>query len=186
MMWRSALSISVYLDAEVRDRYLEFMKVQSGKKEFEPRWKECVGFASKYLPIATSALYVRKYFNKESKTAANEMVNSIKNEFRETLKTVSWMDEKTRGAALTKVEKMEQHVGYPNELMDDSKLVTFFEDLRVPPNEYLKSVLNLIRFRVTSEMKKFRVPINKTDWEMHSDVAIANAYYSWLENGMRE
>lgn len=186
MMWRSALSVAIYLGDEVRDRYLEFMKVQSGKKQFEPRWKECVSFASKYLPIATGALYVREYFSEESKAAANEMVNSIKSEFKETLQTVSWMDSKTRQAALAKVEKMEEHVGYPNELMDDSKLITFFKDLQIPSDQYLKSVLNLHKFRVASEMSKFRLPINKTDWEMHSDVAIANAYYSWLENGMCE
>lgn len=112
------------------------------------------------------------------------MVDAIKNEFKETLTTVPWMDEKTRGAALTKIEKMEKHVGYPNELMDDEKLIKLYENLDIPPNEYLKSVLNLIKFRVRSEMEKFRLPINKTDWETHADVAIANAYYSWLENGM--
>lgn len=179
-----SLTAASFLHDEVRNRALEFSKVHSGKMEYEPRWKECVAITSSYFPIATGALYVRKFFNEKSKETASEMVHSIKNEFEEILSNVSWMDDKTKAAALCKVEKMVSHIGYPDELMDDKKLIDYYEGLHVPEHEYLKSVLNLNRFRLDSEVKKFRMPVNKTDWITHSEVAIANAYYSWLENSI--
>lgn len=184
MMWRASLSVASYLDDIVRNRTLTYLKVQSGKQEYEPRWKECVAMTSSYLPIATGALYVREYFREDSKDSAIEMVNLIKDEFRKVLKTVPWMDDATRSAALRKVEKMQNHIGYPSELMDDRKITEFYEDVDVDENGYMKTILKFNRFRITSEMKKLREPVNKTNWESHSDVAIANAYYSWLENSI--
>lgn len=184
MMWRASLSIASYLDDTIRSRALDFVKIQSGKTAYEPRWKECVAMTAGYMPIATGALYVREYFREASKAAATEMVDRIKNEFRTILKTVSWMDEDTRAAALSKVDKMQNHIGYPSELMDDQKLTEFYNDVEVDENGYMKSVLNFNRFRIVSEMKKLREPVNKTNWETHSEVAIANAYYSWLENSI--
>lgn len=184
MMWRESLSASQFLTDEIRDRSLDFAKISSGKRAYEPRWKECVGMTAKFLPIATGALYVKTYFDEKSKDAASEMVDAIKHEFREILETVSWMDEKTRSSAFRKVDKMEKHIGYPSELMDKQKLTEFYKKLEIPDHEYLTSVMNCNKFRVTSEMEKLREIINKTHWEAHSDVAIANAYYTWSENSI--
>ena len=186
MMWRAAASVSTLLDDVVRDRSLKFLKIQSGIQAFEPRWKECVATTAKNFPIATGSLYVRKYFNEDAKASATEMVNAIRSEFETTLETVDWMDNKTRLAALSKVEKMANHIGYPNELTNDKKLIKFYEKADVVEDDYLRSVLNLNYFKLSAETKKLRDAINKTHWETHSDVAIANAYYIWLENSIRE
>jgi predicted metalloendopeptidase len=141
---------------------------------------------SKFFPIATGALYVRKYFSESSKATATEMVTAIKAEFETILHSVDWMDHKTRAEALSKVEKMDKHIGYPNELMDDKKLIEYYEEVQIDEKEYLQSVLNLYHFRLTTETKKFREAVNKTDWRGRSEVAIANAFYQWLENSISE
>lgn len=186
MMWRTSSTMAIFLNDVVRNRSLELSTVQNGMKAFEPRWKECVAITAKYMPIAAGALYVKKFFDEDSKQAATEMVNIIRHEFEANLKTVSWMDEKTRAAALFKVKKMQNHIGYPNELIDDKMLIESHKGLVIHKREYLKSVLNLNHFRLTTETKKFREIINKTHWEKHSDVAIADAYYSWNENSIRK
>lgn len=141
---------------------------------------------SKFLPVASGAIYVRQYFNEESKDSATEMVDGIRKEFENILKSVSWMDDKTRSAAISKLQKMQNHIAYPSELMDDKKLIEHYKDLDVSKGEFLRSAFNANRFRLESETKKFREIINKTHWESHSDVGIANAYYVWLENSIRE
>lgn len=186
MMWRATSSVSSFLDDKVRNRVLGFLKIQSGTQEYEPRWKECVGMTAKYLPVATGALYVRKYFSEGAKDAATEMVKTISSEFKGILEDVSWMDENTKASALEKLRKIENHIGYPSELMDDQKLIEFHENAQVIEDDYLRSALNLNYFRLTSESKKLREAVNKTDWETHSDVAIANAYYSWFQNSIRK
>lgn len=183
-MWRASASVMMFLTKEVRNRGLEFSKVMSGVLQLPPRWKECVGQVAASLPIASSALYVKNYFNEKSRSMADEMVTAIRNEFEGVLKSVDWMDEKTRRFALIKAKRMEKHVGYPQELVDDEILEKYYANLSVEKDEYLRSYLKINRFQVENIVRKFRKPVNKTEWELHSNVAIANAYYYWLQNGI--
>lgn len=184
MMWRASLSVVMFLNKEVRNRTLEYSRVLTGILEFPPRWKECVGHVSGSLSIAASSLYVKNYFDDKSRSIADEMVQAIRTEFEGVLNTVDWMDNETRKFALTKVKKMEKHIGYPNELVDDEILKNYYSNLTIEKDEYLKSYLNINRFQVAHVLRKFRKPVNKTEWEQHSNVAIANAYYFWSQNSI--
>ncbi|KAH9628009.1 hypothetical protein HF086_017984 [Spodoptera exigua] len=79
------------------------------------------------MSIAVGALYIRKYFNENSKANALEMVNDIRQQFRKTLNEVDWMDEKTRQAALEKADSMASHIAYPSEMLDNDKLAKFYD-----------------------------------------------------------
>lgn len=68
------------------------------------------------MPIAVSAMYVRKHFRQDKKEAVLKMVKAISNEFRVILKGADWMDEETREMALKKVDAMFIRIGYPGEI----------------------------------------------------------------------
>ena len=93
VMWRITGFSSYFLTEQLRKRQLQYSTAISGKQEQEPRWKECIDLASGSLSTGSGALYVRKYFKQNSKEAALEMVNSIKEEFESILKHVPWMDD---------------------------------------------------------------------------------------------
>lgn len=57
------------------------------------------------------------------------MVADIRAEFKEILRKVDWMDDKTRQSALEKADAMATHIAYPDELLDDSKLGEFYHDV---------------------------------------------------------
>lgn len=175
-MWRITGFSSYFLTEQLRKRQLAYSTAISGKQEQEPRWKECIDLASGSLSTGSGALYVRKYFKQDSKDAALKMVNSIKAEFERILHKVSWMDETTRAAALSKVKSMVTHIGYPDELMDDKKLIEFYKPVQVDENKYLESVLSINIFGTDRAFKKLREPVNKTDWITHSRPAVVNAY----------
>lgn len=185
-MWRITGFSSYFLTEQLRKRQLQYSTAISGKQEQEPRWKECIDLASGSLSTASGSLYVRKYFKQNSKVAALEMVNSIKEEFESILKTVPWMDDKTRAAALCKVKTMVTHIGYPDELTDNSKLLEFYKDVKVDEDKYLESILGINIFGTDRAFKKLREPVNKTDWITHSKPAVVNAFYSSIENSIRE
>ncbi|CAG9805792.1 unnamed protein product [Chironomus riparius] len=185
VMWRIALSTSSLLSDDIRERRLQYTKKLTGVEKYKPRWKECVSWTSNYLSIASSALYVRKYFNEKSKHDALELVDRIKEEFRTTLKTIEWMDEKTRVAAIEKALKMTNFIGYPDELNDDKKLIEYYEDLEINNKEFFKSFLKLNRFSSKKDLVKFREIVNKTAWEDHAEVALVNAFYSPIENSIQ-
>lgn len=186
MLWRITAFCSFFLNKEVRKKQQQYASVVSGTEDEEPRWKECVDIVSGSVPISVGALYIRKYFQKEAKTAAQEMVDSIRKEFEEILKNVPWMDKMTRQFALEKLNKMATYIGYPEELMNDQILIDYYKDLEIDENRYLESMLNLNIFATDLALKKLREVVNKTDWKTHGKPAVVNAYYSSIQNSIRK
>lgn len=103
-----------------------------------------------------------------------------------TLQTVEWMDEVTRKEALSKVNKMDYHIAYPDELVDNNKLEEYYHDLDLDSHSLYYNVRNIRNFKRNKLIGKLRKPINKTDWETHSMPFIVNAFYSLLENSIRK
>lgn len=55
------------LDSRFENVLEEYYRDQYGTKSVPARWKKCMDFVNGNLGIAVSALYVRKYFDLESK-----------------------------------------------------------------------------------------------------------------------
>ncbi|XP_065215808.1 neprilysin-2 isoform X2 [Planococcus citri] len=185
VMWRAAASSVSYLTESVRKRQLDYSTELSGRTEREPRWKECVDNAAGSFALAIGSLYVRRFFKDDAKKNALDMVEGIRKEMYKILSTVDWMDESTRKNALDKARSMVNHIAYPDELLEEKKLIEFYEKLEIDPNEYYMSLLNLTKFGTDYSFSKLREPVNKTDWITHSRPAVVNAFYNSLENSIQ-
>lgn len=97
---------------------------------FESILTKKINFYFFSLSISTGALYIRKYFDEDSKKKALEMVQDIREEFKKILEELDWMDETTKKAALEKAASMSTHIAYPDELLDNKKLEEFYENVR--------------------------------------------------------
>lgn len=89
------------------------------------------------------------------------MVNGIRKEFENILNEVNWMDDQTRKSALDKLHSMSTHIGYPDEVMNNTKIEQYYENLEIDPNNYLLSVLNMNVFGTDYAFNKLRKPVNK-------------------------
>lgn len=185
LLWRAAGSSVSFLTEELRNRQLQYTTIVTGKTERASRWKECIDISSGSLANAAGALYVRKYFNEDSRQNALEMVTDIRAEFRKIVENVDWMDDETKKNALEKADSMTTHIAYPDELLDDKKIEEFYGDLELDEGYYLKSILNLTLFGTQFSFKRLRQPVNKTDWISHGRPAIVNAFYSSIENSIQ-
>jgi predicted metalloendopeptidase len=185
-LWRTVAGVADLLNNEIRAAHLEFNRVNNGKKSYELRWKECIDHVVTYLPAATSALYVRNYFKKDSRDSAWQIVEALKDEFENTLNRTEWMDDETKQAALEKAKNMKMHIGYPDELSDDMKITKYYEGLKIDENNFFESIVNISLFDAKKISREFRMPVNKTNWEDHAYVAVVNAFYNPIENSIRE
>lgn len=70
--------------------------------------------------------------------------------------------------------------------MDDQKLIEFYKNVKVDEDKYLESILSINIFGTDRAFKKLRESVNKTDWITHSKPAVVNAFYSSIENSIRE
>lgn len=102
------------------------------------------------------------------------------------LHEVSWMDDKTKIAALEKAKAITNHIGYPDELGDDNKIEEFYRELDLEPDNLYNNTLKLAKFYADFELKRLREPVNKTEWIRHSRPASVSAAYSSLENSIRK
>ncbi|CAG7818371.1 unnamed protein product, partial [Allacma fusca] len=112
------------------------------------------------------------------------MVGDIRTSFLEILNEIDWMDETTKQRARDKASSMETHIGYPRELLENSKLDDLYSGLEMSPDSYLENVLNLTTFGTDYAYSKLRERVNKTDWISHGRPAVVNAFYAPLENSI--
>jgi len=185
LMWRAAAASMAYMNEAADKISLKFSKKLTGKSEEPPRWRKCVGAASGSLANAVGSLYVTKYFNEDSKTEALLMVSEIRRQFERLLDEVDWMDEDTKRQARVKAQGMVEHIGYPSELLEMSKLEDLYAGLELSPNAYLSNALNMTVFGTNYAFSKLREKVNKTDWVRHGRPAVVNAFYSPLENSIQ-
>lgn len=138
------------------------------------------------LPVSVGAIYVRKFFNDDSKKAAQNLVENIHEEFMKMLQQATWIDETTKAAALKKANAMNFHIAYSDELIDNAKLDEYYNDLQLQSNSLLQSVLNIRKFNHWKQVNQLHEPVNKTDWKIRSEKTTkVDAYYSPRENSIR-
>lgn len=184
--WRQVHSSVGYLSSRFRQRAQEYDSLTSGRAVENPRWLDCVDVTLSYYPHAFGALYVRKHFKEDAKEIALEMVNNIKNEFKEILKANTWMDDVTKAAANEKASSISEQIGYADELTDDDKIVEFYSVFpAIDENKYYESVFSLNVASTNRNNKRLNEAVDKKEWSSFVTPAIVNAFYSSIENSIK-
>ena len=156
------------LSFEFYDKYLR------GQQEQRAIQKRAFSLIDNSLGEAFGKLYVEKFFPKESKELMLTLISYLRKSFAEHIKNLSWMSEETKQKALTKLEKLNVKVGYPDKWEDYSKLVI---DPKASLSENLQHLSQWYYQKSLDEVGK---PVDKTKWGMTPQTV--NAYYSPLYN----
>lgn len=127
---------------------------------------------------------MRKYFSNKSKHQATEIVENIRGSFIEILHNVTWMDEKTNSAAIEKAKAIVAHVAFPEELMNDTILESFYESLEIKDDEYLMNELRLNKFMTDYAFQKLHEPVDRMEW--FPLTTMINAFYLPQKNVIRK
>jgi len=67
------------------------------------------------------------------------MVTYIHREFVQILNDIEWMDKNTRQKALEKAYAITTHIGYPEQLLNNSEIAKVYEDVSEKSNKKLFS-----------------------------------------------
>lgn len=113
------------------------------------------------------------------------MVNDIKEEFRNILNEIDWMDPNTRQRAHQKLNAIKDYIGYPEEIMVNSKLEELYDGLQISATDYFQNGINMSIWSTNYHWKKLREKVDKTDWKRHAYPAVVNAFYSSIENSIQ-
>ncbi len=155
--------------AFVNENFHFYGTVLTGAKEIQPRWKRCLSFTNGELGDALGLLYVKKHFSPMAKARAKEMVENLREAFRERIKTRQWMSDATKSKALSKLDAFGVKIGYPDKWRD-------YTGLDIDRGSFVLNVMRADAFEFKRRLDKIGQPVDRTEWGMTPPTV--NAYYS--------
>ncbi len=159
-------------EIEKEDFYF-YSTVLSGVKEQKPRWKRIVSATDHSLGDLVGQVYVDEYCPKGTKEKLLEIGNNIRSVYAEHIKALDWMSAATKEKALSKLNKINMKVGYPDKWKDLSAL-------QISRDSYCKNVMNVQNWYYNFMLNKYGKPVDRTEWDMQPQTY--NAYYDPANN----
>ncbi len=150
-----------------------FNKLLSGAKQRKPRWKRVIRMEETEMGELLGQLYVKEFFNETAKKRYSDLVESIRDAYKERIKNLTWMSDSTKQKALIKLAAIKKKVGYPDKWKD-------FLSMQIGTESYLQNVINANRWWHVYYMNKLGKPVDRDEWDMTPQTY--NAYYNPSNN----
>ena len=140
-----------------------------GTKQIKPRWKRVIISEDGEIGEALGKLYVAEHFPPAAKARSLELINNLKEALADRIKTLEWMDEPTKKAALEKLAAFQVKIGYPDKWRDYSML-------RIDRGPFVLNELRAENFESKRQLNKIGKPVDRTEWGRTPPTV--NAYYN--------
>lgn len=176
------------INPSVREIQREYLTKQFSSSISKDKQQElCVVMVSALFPVVTGALYVREYFNKETKENVGNLVKNVHTQLIKMIDNASWLDNETQKNALDKAKAISRQIAYPDELLNDS-IINDYEQKKLEAigDDFITSLLSIILSSNKQEWSKLKQKVeDKNNWEFFArETSSVNAYYSPAENIM--
>lgn len=163
-----------YLPKAFADASFDYYSRQlAGVTEKPQRWQFAVGIVNAHLGDAVAQLYVQRHFPQSDKAQVISIVDNIRAAFETRMRSLDWMDDETRKAALEKLGALQGMIGYPNEWRD-------FSSYTVQPGHLVENIYSSYEFEWREQQADLKAPVDRTRWPAHAHVV--NAFYNPLGN----
>jgi len=160
-------------NAFVQENFRFYGTTLTGAKELRPRWKRALDVVNDGVGEALGILYVRKYFPPQARDRAREMVNNLKEAFRERIQNRQWMSDQTRAKALAKLDAFGVKIGYPEKWRD-------YTGLEIDRGPVVLNIMRADSFEFKRVLNRIGQPVDRTEWGMTPPTV--NAYYNPSRN----
>lgn len=150
-----------------------FGTVMYGKKTQLPRWKQVIDNENGLMGEVLGKLFVKEFFPEKTKQRYVDMVDAMRQSFKEHIEKLDWMSGATKQKALFKLSKVRQKVGYPDKWKD-------FSTLTISRQPYVLNVISANNFWHRFEANKLGKPVDRDEWGITPQTY--NAYYNPSNN----
>ncbi|MDB5223472.1 MAG: metalloendopeptidase [Chitinophagaceae bacterium] len=150
-----------------------FNKLLSGAKQRKPRWKRIIRMEENEMGELLGQLYVKEFFNETAKKRYSDLVESIRDAYKERIEKLTWMSDSTKQKALIKLTAIKKKVGYPDKWKD-------FSAMQIGTESYVQNVINANIWWHDYNLNKLGKPVDRNEWEMTPQTY--NAYYNPSNN----
>ena len=144
-----------------------------GVEEPRPRWKRAISAVNGNMGEILGQLYVQKHFKPEAKERMVQLVDNLKEAYRQSINELDWMSDETKQQALDKLSRFYTKIGYPDNWRD-------YSNLEVAGGDLIGNIKQAAHFEYRRQVNKLDKPVDKTEWFMTPQTV--NAYYNPVWN----
>jgi putative endopeptidase len=162
-------SYSGYLDSTSFNNAFAYARNFSGARETRPRWKRVLDAEEAAMGEALGQLFVKEYFNETAKKRYIDMVEAIRDAYKDRINKLAWMSDSTKQKALAKLSRITKKVGYPDKWKD-------FSALKIGKGSYVLNIQSANIWWHNYDINKLGKPVDRTVWEMTPQTY--DAYYN--------
>ena len=146
---------------------LEVGHILTGVKHNTPRWRKCYDSVKSNLPDELAKLFVRRHLNKKNIDSAEEMMQNLRNVFKEMIEEEKWMTSATRKVAVEKLENMFIQVGH-------GKWQDY--DFDVEAHQYLNNTNNAKQWIIGRALQRLSKPVDRERWGSMDPTQVDGSY----------
>lgn len=174
LKWKIISATVPYLHDKAINRSFAFYGTKlTGTTEQKPRWKTTLAHANNMIGELVGQEFVKVAFTPESKKRVNEMVDNLRESFRDRINNLDWMSAPTKVKALEKLASFTRKLGYPDKWTDMS-------NLKLTDESYVANYFSSSNFWFNYNLNKLGKPVDKNEWRMLPQTV--NAYYNPVNN----
>jgi len=146
-----------------------------GVAQRRPLELEAVGAVNGMFGEEIGRTYVAEYFPAAHRAEINTMVGYLRDMYRERITKLDWMDAPTKAEAITKLDKVVSHIGYPERWHDRSSI-------RIDRGDLAGNQKRILDWNRADRLKNLEE--GTRDWEFPLNPQEVNAGYSSALNSV--
>src|SRR4029079_12288163 len=121
------------------------------------RWKRGTRLLDQLIGQGVGELYVARYFPPANTAEMDARGDTLRTAMGERLKTLSWMDDKTRAEAQKKLATFDPRIGYLSKWRDYSALT-------IDGGKLFENVRNARKFDWNRQLARLNQTVDRTEW----------------------
>lgn len=171
----AAFSYNSYLTDEIRILSGAFTRALSGTPQAMDQKKAAYYLAQGPYNQAIGLWYAGQKFSPEAKSDVEAKVATMIEVYKERLAKNDWLQKATIDKAITKLNAITPHIGYPEKLPETYEKKVINESLSLVENAQMLSQIS-----IAHAWSKWNQPVDRSEW--HMPAHMVNAYYDPQQN----
>ncbi|MGT2948566.1 M13 family metallopeptidase [Streptococcus devriesei] len=166
---------NAYLTDDIRILSGSYSRALSGTPQPMDKKKAAFYLAQGPYNQALGLWYAGEKFSPEAKADVEAKVATMIDVYKERLRKTDWLAPETRDKAITKLNVITPHIGYPEELPK-----TYAQKIIDDKLSLVENAQNLAKISIAYSWSKWNKPVDRKEW--HMPAHMVNAYYDPQQN----
>ena len=178
MLLEALFSFAPFLDETFAQTAAAFQMAQTGQEMPTNPADKAFHLARNVFSSVVGDYYGKTYFGEEARLLVTEMAEHLTETFAERLRENTWLSEKTKQGALEKLDSLQIHIGYPDEIpaIYGEFIVTSHAD----GGNLLDNTLYFANVLLRDMFSRYGTEVDRTLWNIPAHMV--NASYAPMTN----